>query len=245
MKFQDKKNRPKLSVILPMYNEEKAIRSVAEELIKILKKNKISHQIILVEGGSTDDSFKIIKQLGKKYSQCIAIGNGKLLGEKIIRGLKEVKGKYVGIMYSDGQVDPSVIPSFLKILDREKFDMVKGSRRSRKGFSRSVTSILFNIISRLFFSIQSKDINGHPKIFSSKLISVMNLQVKDVTIDLEIIIKAKILNLKIKEIIVDERNRVGGSSSVRFITALRTFMHILSYKWGSNKMLFKKFNLNK
>ncbi len=228
--------RPKLSMILFMYNEEKAIKSVVEELIGILEKNKISHQIILVEGGSTDNSFKIAKQLEKKYSQCIALKSGKLLGEKIIRGLKEVRGRYVGIMYSDGQVDPYVIPSFLKILDEKKADIVKGVRRGRKGLRRRITSLFFNAISRWLFSIQSKDINGHPKIFLSKLIPVLNLQIKDVTIDLEIMVKAKKLNLKIKEILVNERDRMGGSSSVRSIIALRTLAHILSYKWGKNRI---------
>ena len=245
MKFQGKKNRPKLSMILFMYNEEKAIESVVEELIEILNNNKISHQIILVEGGSTYNSFKIAKQLEKKFPQCIALKYGQLLGEKVIRGLKEVKGQYVGIMYSDGQVDPFVIPSFLKILDKGEVDVVKGVRKSRKGLTKRMTSLFFNVISQLLLSIQSRDINGHPKIFSSKLIPLFNLRDKDVTIDLEIMVKAKRLSLKIEEILVNERERVGGISSVRFITALRTFFHILSYKRDNITMLFKKLKKNK
>ena len=145
--------QPKLSMVLSMFNEEKAIKSVVEELIGILKKNKISHQIILVEGGSRDNSFKVAKQLEKKFPQCIALHYGEFLGEKIIRGLKEVKGEYVGIMYSDGQVDPSVIPSFLKILDKEAIDLVKGKRRGRKGFIKRTTSKFFNMISQILLFI--------------------------------------------------------------------------------------------
>ncbi|KKQ24793.1 MAG: Glycosyl transferase family 2 [Candidatus Roizmanbacteria bacterium GW2011_GWC2_37_13] len=235
--------RPKLSIVLSMYNEEKAIQLVVEELTKILEKNKISHQIILVEGGSSDNSFKIARRLEKKYPQCIAVKYGHLLGEKIIKGLKEARGKYVGIMYSDGQVNPYVIPSFIKMLDEKKSDIIKGSRRARKGLSRRITSFFFNLISRLLFSIKTWDINGHPKIFDSRLISLLNLQVKDVTIDLEIMVKAKKLNLKVKEILVDERDRIGGSSSVYFITALRTLMHVLSFKWGKKKKLFEVENI--
>lgn len=244
MKFKDKEKRPRLSMVLSMFNEEKAIKPVVEELISILEKNKIPHQIILVEGGSADNSFKVAKQLEKKYPQCTALKYGKFLGEKIIRGLKEVKGKYVGIMYSDGQVDPNVIPSFLKILDRGKADVVKGRRRGRKGIIKRTTSLFFNLISQLLLSVQSKDINGHPKIFSSKLIPLLKLNDKDVTIDLEIMFKSKKLNLKIEEIPVNERDRAGGISSVRLITALRTFMRILFYKRESDLMLLKE-NINK
>lgn len=250
MKIQDKtisnskkknleKKQPKLSMVLFMYNEEKAIQLVVEELVKILKKAKISHQIILVEGGSTDNCFNAAKQLEKKHPQCVVLKNGKLIGEKIISGLKQVKGEYVGIMYSDGQVDPLVIPSFLNILAKGKTDIVKGTRKNRSGFKRYIISLFFNAISYLLFSIKSKDINGHPKIFSAKLIPVLNLQAKDGTIDLEMLVKSKLLNLKIKEIPVEERNRIGGYSYVNLITPLRILANILSYKWGKKKAIFK------
>lgn len=244
MKVQEKK-QPKLSMILFIYNEEKAIRFVVEELIEILKKAKILHQIILVEGGSVDNSFDITKQLEKKYPQCIALKNGKSIGEKIIRGLKEVKGEYVGIMYSDGQVDPLVIPSFLNILIKGRVDIVKGVRKNRSGYMRYVTSLFFNAISCLLFAIKSKDINGHPKIFSSKLIPTLNLQVKDETIDIELFIKSRLLDLKMKEIAVNERNRIGGSSYVNFITPLKMLINILSYKWGRKRLLFKNLKIYK
>ncbi|MFA6533099.1 MAG: glycosyltransferase family 2 protein [Patescibacteria group bacterium] len=230
--------QPKLSMVLSMFNEEKAIKSVVEELIRVLNKNKISHQIILVEGGSRDNSFKAAKQLEKKFPQCTAIHYGEFLGEKIIRGLKEVKGKYVGIMYSDGQVDPYAIPIFLKILDKGKVDLVKGIRRSRKGFVKRTTSKFFNLISQIMLFIPSRDINGHPKIFASKLIPKFDLHDKDVTIDLEIMVKARRMNLKIKEILVDERDRAGGVSSVRAVVALRTFLHILFYFQDNIKIFF-------
>lgn len=236
--------QPKLSMVLSMFNEEKAIKTVVEELISILKKNKISHQIILVEGGSRDNSFKVAKQLEKKFPQCTALHYGEFLGEKIIRGLKEVKGEYVGIMYSDGQVDPYVIPSFLKILDKGTTDLVKGKRKGRKGFIKRTTSKFFNIISQILLFIPSRDINGHPKIFASKLIPKFDLHDKDVTIDLEIMVKARRMKLRIKEILVDERDRVGGISSVRAIVAIRTFLHILFYLQDNIKIFFKNI-LNK
>lgn len=236
--------QPKLSMVLSMFNEEKAIKTVVEELIAILKKNKISHQIILVEGGSRDNSFKVAKQLEKKFPQCTALHYGEFLGEKIIRGLKEVRGEYVGIMYSDGQVDPYVIPSFLKILEKGTADLVKGKRKGRKGFIKRATSKFFNIISQILLFIPSHDINGHPKIFSSKLIPQFDLQDKDVTIDLEIMVKARRMKLRIKEILVDERDRAGGISSVRAIVAIRTFLHILFYLQDNIRIFLKNF-LNK
>lgn len=236
--------QPKLSMVLSMFNEEKAIKSVVEELIGILNTNKISHQIILVEGGSRDNSFKVAKQLEKKFPQCTAIHYGEFLGEKIIRGLKEVKGEYVGIMYSDGQVDPYVIHNFLEILDKGTADLVKGKRKGRKGFIKRTTSKFFNIISQILLLIPSRDINGHPKIFASKLIPQFDLQDKDVTIDLEIMVKARRMKLRIKEILVDERDRAGGVSSVRAIVALRTFLHILFYLQDNIKIFFKNI-LNK
>lgn len=237
MKLQKKK--PKLSMILFIYNEENALKYVVEELIKTLNKAYISHQIILVEGGSNDSSFKIAKELAIKYPQCIAVKSGNLIGEKITRGLEEVKGEYTGIMYSDGQVNPAVIPSFLSILEKKNIDMVKGVRKNRSGYLRYITSWFFNFISCFLFSIKTKDINGHPKLFPSKLIPALNLKVKDETIDLEILVRSKKLNLNIKEIPVQERDRIGGSSYVNILVSINMFKNILSYKWGKKRFIFQ------
>lgn len=231
-----------LSLILNVYNEEANIEIVFKEIIKILKKAKISYQIIFSESGSTDKSYEILKSIEKRYPKNVVVLKVKenSPGAKLQAGFKKTKGKYVGFMCSDGQDDPEVLPKFIDILEKEHVRLVKGTRIKRENFKRLIISRLYNLFGFLLFGINSSDINGHPKIFLRELLPILKLQSKNESIDLEIFIKCKSMKYRIVEIPVCEKNREGGGSSVGMIVILKFIRDMLSFKFGKKSRLFSK-----
>lgn len=237
---------PLLSLILNVYNEEKNVKRVFYEVKKVLDKSKTSYELIFSESGSVDKSFEIIKKIEKEYPRIVRALKVKenSPGAKLIAAFGISKGKYIGFLCSDGQDDPSIIPKAIKLLQEGKADFVKGRRINRENFKRVFVSRCYNLFAFLLFGTQSSDINGHPKIFSRKVLNQFQLISRHESIDLEIFVKAKLLGLKIIEIPVIERIREGGGSSVGISVTLKFIKDMLSYKFGIKAKSLNKFKIN-
>lgn len=235
-----KKTPPLISLALNVYNEEKNIDKIYKECKSIFKKAKIPYEIIFIEGGSSDNSWKILQNLAKKNKDVKVIQAEMGPGQKINAGMKAAKGKYFGYMCSDGQDNPSVLPEYIRLLEEKKADFVKGKRVERMYWQRRIISRTYNKLARLLFGLNLHDINMHPKIFRRKLVEGVNLISRCESVDLEIVLRAHKKGYKIVERPIKERIREGGKSSVNIKVALKMFVDILSYKWGSkNKALNK------
>lgn len=238
-----KKTSPLVSLALNVYNEEINIDKIYKECKDVLKKAKIPHEIIFIEGGSSDNSWKILQNLAKKNKDCIVLQAEKGPGQKINAGMKVARGKYFGYMCSDGQDNPGVIPQFIKLLEEKKADFVKARRVERDGWQRRLISRVYNKLAGILFGMDLIDINMHPKVFKRELVKGVNLISRCESVDLEIVLRAHKKGYKIIEIPVRERIRKGGKSSVNIKVALKMFLDIISYKWGSkNKALNESMN---
>ncbi|MBU3979189.1 glycosyltransferase family 2 protein [Patescibacteria group bacterium] len=233
-----KNTSPLVSLALNVYNEEKNIDKIYKECKSVFKKAKIPYEIIFIEGGSSDNSWKILQNLAKNNKDVKVIQAEMGPGQKINAGIKAAKGKYFGYMCSDGQDNPNVIPQFIKLLEEKKADFVKGRRVERDCWQRKFISRVYNRLAGILFGLNLTDINMHPKVFRRELVKGVNLISRCESVDLEIVLRAHKKGYKIVEIPVRERMRKGGKSSVNIKVALKMFLDILSYKWGSkNKAL--------
>src|SRR5690349_18210133 len=116
----------KLSVIVPVFNEEKTIQTILQRLIK----TRSISEIIVVNDGSTDKTGKIITRFAKKHPRKIKAftkkNGGK--GSAVVLGLKKVKGDYVLIQDADLEYDPRDIKTLLKPVKEKKAKVIYGSR---------------------------------------------------------------------------------------------------------------------
>jgi len=234
MKPEIKKQEiPLLSLSFNVYNEEKNLENVYRECKAVLKKAKISYEMIFIEGGSKDNSWKVLKNLAKKNKDCRVFQAEMEPGKKLNAGMKVARGKYFGYMCSDGQDNPNVLPRFIKLLEDNKADFVKARRIDRAYLERKIISRVYNFLAGIIFGMNFKDINMHPKVFRRELVKGINLLSRGESVDLEIVLRAQKRGYKIVEIPVRERVRAGGKSSVNLSVAVSMFLDILSYKWGS------------
>jgi len=218
----------KLTLILPVLNQEKIIKDAYIDIVKNLNKLKINFEIILVENGSTDNTWEVIK--GFKNEFTIPIKCSKGYGNAVLSGIQIAKGEFISYMPSDGQIDSKI---FSKLFNEKLFNnyqIVKVKRTSRESILRFIVMKTFSYILRLVFNTPLLDINGSPKILKSQNIKYLNLQSRDSFIDAELIIKSSNLGWKVIEIPMRNLNRLGGESTRTWRTFWEFFKNIYRFK---------------
>lgn len=136
-----------ISVVVPVYNEEKNLPLLIPRLVEVLQPLGKSYEMIFVDDGSTDRSRKVLKEMASQYPEIRMIGFKKNCGETAAgaAGLKEARGEIVITIDADLQNDPRDIPTMLDHL--KEYDMVTGWRQKRDDpWVKRITSKIANKI---------------------------------------------------------------------------------------------------
>ena len=143
-----------LSIIIPVYNEEKTILKILDSIAKT-KFEDNNYEIIIIDDGSTDQTLKLLNDNKNKYSILIKSHQNMGKGHAVIKGLKAANGKYVVFQDADLEYDPEEFVNILKIYKKFNADIVYGSRINYKNYSRShnFLNLLANKSLTLYFNI--------------------------------------------------------------------------------------------
>ena len=150
-----------LSIIVPIYNEEKTIKEVLTSLTK-LKETVQSIEIIVVNDGSTDNSLKILNENNNLYDCLINNSQNKGKGNAVKGALEKASGKYIIFQDADLEYDPNDFHKFIKLINKFSPDLIIGSRFNYADYTRShhffnklgnyIITFLFNIIYQTTFT---------------------------------------------------------------------------------------------
>ena len=146
-----------ISIVLPIFNEEKSLYHTVKTWGLFLKKNKIDHEFLLCVDGSTDDTKNIIKKIMKEFpSLDLSTEKRRGYGGGVLAGLNAAKKKYILCIDSDGQCMPD---SFLEIYKiKDDYDIVIGWRHPRNDpLIRKVYSKFFFTLFKLLFKTRIHD----------------------------------------------------------------------------------------
>lgn len=223
----------KLSIVLPVHEEEYIIEATFKEIYKNILKAEKSVEFILVENGSTDRSPDIVKKIAQRYKNTKEAASPKGYGNAVLKGLQIAKGKYFCYMPSDGQVDLNIFKNTWKESQKDKWHIVKAKRINRESFARTLASKAFAQTISFLFNAPKIDVNGSPRIIRKDHFNLLKLVSRDSFIDAEMLIKASKLNWRIKEIPMKNLDRTGGKSTRSYKTYLEFFKNILLYKMKS------------
>ena len=226
---------PDLSLAIPCYNEEGSLRSTVLQLANSFREKGIDLELVLVDNGSEDQTGKIIDELIDEGMPVVKgiVEHNKGYGYGVLCGLRLCRGKFVGFICADNQVDSGDVVKLYEIAAQTKTPkLLKVRRRFRMdGFKRKVTSVAFNLIANILFGgLGSIDVNGNPKILPKDYLERMELNSEDWFLDAEVIIKAKRMGLGIYEMNVWARMRHEGSSNVRVSTCWEFIKNLLKYR---------------
>lgn len=222
----------KLSLVIPMFNEEANAEKVTLEIKKELDKEAINYELILVNNGSSDNTSNILTKLAQENTaiKTVTVEKNQGYGWGILNGLRWASGEYLGFMGGDGQIDPQDVTKIFKHMLQGTYPICKAHRYHREdGLIRNLVSNIFNKMFVYTFKVKVGDINGSPKIMSRQCYESLNLSSKDWFLDAEVLIKANYLSMQVGEIPIVFRRRVGGRSSVRLSTVWEFLRNMIVY----------------
>jgi len=154
MDMQDENNmNPKLSVVIPVFNEEESIPHLCERLHEVLSSMSLKYEVIIVDDGSTDGSWQKLKEYASKYTYFRLIRFRRNFGQTaaLSAGFDAARGEIIITMDADLQNDPADIPRLVAEIE-SGYDVVSGWRQKRKDpfITRRLPSIIANaLISRV------------------------------------------------------------------------------------------------
>lgn len=120
-----------LSLVIPLYNEEESLPELCEWIDRVCQQNKYSYEIILVDDGSTDGSWKVIENLRTGNTNIKGIKFQRNYGKSagLNEGFKAAQGDVIITMDADLQDNPEEIPELRKMIIDEGYDLVSGWKK--------------------------------------------------------------------------------------------------------------------
>jgi len=151
-----------ISIVVPLYNEEESLPELVGWIDKVMKENRFSYEVILVDDGSNDRSWTVIENLCREKTSVKGIKFRRNYGKSaaLFSGFSAVEGDVVITMDADLQDSPDEIPGLYEMIIRENFDMVSGWKKKRYDpFIKRITSKFYNGTARRVSGIKLHDFN--------------------------------------------------------------------------------------
>ena len=168
-----------ISVIVPLFNEAESLPVLHEWIVRVMRENNFSYEIIFVNDGSTDTSWQVIKQLREQnehvHGICFRRNYGK--SAALYCGFDAAQGDVVITMDADLQDSPDEIPELYRMITEEKYDLVSGWKQKRydNKFTKNIPSKLFNATARWVTGIKLHDMNCGLKAYRQDVIKNIEL----------------------------------------------------------------------
>lgn len=224
----------KLSIIIPVYNEEKFIQDIIQR-VKNSNTGKIKKEIIIVDDCSSDNTRKILKKkINKKVDKIIYHEHNQGKGAALRTGIKEATGDVVIIQDADFEYDPNDYLKVVTPIFENKAEVVYGSRflnKKFKGYKKNIIANKFlTFLSNLFSHQKITDMETCYKAFKREVIQSITIEENRFGFEPEI--TAKIANKKIKihevEISYNPRTHEDGKK-INYKDGLRAIYCIIKY----------------
>jgi glycosyltransferase involved in cell wall biosynthesis len=234
-----------LSLVALFYNEELSVESVIRDGQRVLKQIGVPFEIVAVQNGSLDRTPEILARLKTEIEELriVVIPQNKGAGYGALEGLYSAVGEDVVGVSGDGQVDLDLIPKMYEFKRNCGGDIAYGRRTSRPdGFTRAFVSRGYNLLMRWVFGLQSKDVNGPPKVISRTVLEAMQLKSSDQFLECEMMLKAERMGLTMCSIDVEFHARQGGKSSIGwsdcwdYVRNLATILVSRNDPWGIHRI---------
>ena len=166
-------NRLDISVVVPLYNEQESLSELVEWIDRVARENTLSYEVIMVDDGSSDDSWLVVEQLKEKYPAIKGIRFARNYGKSaaLYCGFAEAEGEVVFTMDADLQDSPDEIPEMRRMILEEGYDLVSGWKKKRYDpAGKRFPSKFFNWTARVVSGIKLHDFNCGLKAYRRKVI---------------------------------------------------------------------------
>lgn len=169
-----------ISVVIPLLNEEESLQELYDWIASVMQSNQFLYEVIFIDDGSTDTSWKIIQEISQKYQTVKGIRFQKNFGKSqaLDAGFGIANGKVVITMDADLQDSPDEIPELYRLITEEDFDLVSGWKKKRYDnvIAKNIPSKLFNWAARKTSGLKLNDFNCGLKAYKNIVIKTIKVR---------------------------------------------------------------------
>lgn len=223
-----------LSIVIPLLNEEESIPELCTWIERVVTPLQYDYEIIMIDDGSTDNSWERIEQLSKTTKAIKGIRFNRNYGKSAALdiGFRNTKGKVVITMDADLQDSPDEIPELYNLIEKEGFDLVSGWKQKRHDpISKTIPSKFFNFITSWFSGIKLHDFNCGLKSYNYKVVKSIEVY-GEMHRYIPFIAKGQGFG-KITEKVVEHRARKYGVTKFGWERFINGFLDLLSISFVS------------
>lgn len=218
-----------ITVVIPLKNEQEALPELCSWIRRVMETHGFSYEVILVDDGSTDDSWALIRQMASQDDCFRGIKFQRNYGKSaaLNEGFKAAKGAVVITMDADLQDSPDEIPALYKMIKEEGYDLVSGWKKKRHDpLSKTIPSRFFNWVTQKISGIPLHDFNCGLKAYRRKVVKSIEVYGE---MHRYIPVIAKWSGFyKITEKVVEHRARKYGVSKFGWERFVNGFLDLLS-----------------
>ena len=222
--------RPMLSIVVPVYNEEENVRPLFEKIQAVCETIGDTYEVLFVDDGSSDATFAVLSELSKRVPQVVVIRFKENAGQTaaMAAGFEFARGERIVSMDGDLQNDPVDVPKLLEKLD-EGYDLVCGWRKERqdKFLTRRVPSIVANWIIGKVTGVPIHDNGCSLKAYRASVIKQVPLYGE---MHRFIPAMSTVAGARIAEIVVTHHPRRFGQSKYGLGRVWRVALDIIAFK---------------
>lgn len=168
-----------ISVVIPLLNEEESIQELYDWIASVMQSNRFLYEVIFIDDGSTDRSWKIIEKISYSNSTTRGIRFQKNYGKSqaLDAGFKIAKGRVVITMDADLQDNPDEIPELYNMITEEGYDLVSGWKKKRYDnvIAKNLPSKLFNWAARKTSGLKLHDFNCGLKAYKNSVVKAVKV----------------------------------------------------------------------
>lgn len=162
-----------ISIVIPLYNEDESLHELHEWIVRVMKENNFSYEILFIDDGSVDDSWKVIEKINAADPNVKGIKFQRNYGKSaaLQKGFEATKGEVVITMDADLQDSPDEIPELYRMITEDGFDLVSGWKRKRYDpITKTIPTKLYNWAARVITGIKLHDFNCGLKAYKSAVV---------------------------------------------------------------------------
>ena len=163
-----------LSIVIPLKDEEESLPELADWIKTVCNANGYSYEVIMVDDGSTDNSWKVIEQLSRVDPSIKGIRFQRNYGKSaaLNEAFKAAQGEVVITMDADLQDSPDEIPELRRMVLEDGYDLVSGWKKKRydNTLTKNIPSRFFNAVTRRMSKIKLHDFNCGLKAYRKKVV---------------------------------------------------------------------------
>ncbi|MDR1290983.1 MAG: glycosyltransferase family 2 protein [Planctomycetaceae bacterium] len=218
----------KLSIVIPVYNEEESLVQLHKEISEVAEANKYDVELIFIDDGSKDRSWDVVKQLAEKDSRINGIRFRRNFGKAaaLNAGFAAASGEIVMTMDADLQDNPQEIPAFLAQLENENLDVISGWKQVRHDpWHKVIPSRFFNAMVSYMTGVKLHDHNCGMKCYRREVFNEVTLYGE---LHRFVPVLAAARGYRIGEKVVEHRARQFGHSKYGFTRFVKGFLDLFT-----------------